>query len=291
MINVYLKTKNFNKEVFLEKFNYLGEFNFDPQEKKTFPLIEISSSQWENKNFSRMKNSFFLAGLEGDSDQLININSKGETVLIGEGFNESLFYLGIKYLRSENEEALVNFGLNSKFENKCLFLDRDGILNIDSGYVKNINEIKIIDEAVPLILWANQNNYLVIVLTNQSGVARGILSFEQAHEINEYLKKEFQQRGGIINDFFICPYHIDGEVKKFSINSIYRKPAPGMLVEAIEKYDIDPCQSYMVGDKSSDKFNFFDCVETFFLEGAYPLVSKNNVFSTHGEILQRLMLK
>ena len=88
-----------------------------------------------------------------DGDE-IKINSNGFIVPESEGLHESLFSLGITYLKDNKEEPIVNFGLNSSFKNKCLFLDRDGILNIDSGYVKNISEIKIIDEAKNLISWA-----------------------------------------------------------------------------------------------------------------------------------------
>ena len=291
MINVYVKTKKFNKETFTKKFNYLGEFNFSPAADDTFPMILITGDQWENKQFLKIKSSFFLASLGTQDNLALNIDSKGEITLKEKGGHGPIFDLGIKYLRNKNEKAVVNFGLSSNFKNKCLFLDRDGILNVDSGYVKDLDEIKIIDKASSLISWANQNNYLVIVLTNQSGVARGMLSMERVHKINEFIKNKFHSLGAIINDFFICPYHIDGVLEQFSINSIYRKPFPGMLINAIEKYNIDPQQSYMVGDKNSDKFYFFDCVETFFLKGKYHLTSKRNVFSTHDEILQRLMVK
>jgi D-sedoheptulose 7-phosphate isomerase len=121
------------------------------------------------------------------------------------------------------------------------FLDRDGTINIDKGYVYKIEDLELIPgviEALKLL----QKKYLLIVVTNQSGVERGYYTKEDVEKFHRYLYYILSKEGVYIDDFYYCPY-LEGEC---------RKPNPGMLLEAAKDWNIDLKNSYMIGDKTSD---------------------------------------
>ena len=135
---------------------------------------------------------------------------------------------------------------------KALFLDRDGVINIDSGYVYKKENFFFLEGIFEIVSYANQNGYLVIVITNQSGIARGFYSENDFYVISKWMKKEFNKNNCKIDDIFYCPYHSKHGKGKYKKNSILRKPSPGMLIMAKEKYDIDMESSILIGDKITD---------------------------------------
>jgi D-glycero-D-manno-heptose 1,7-bisphosphate phosphatase len=137
--------------------------------------------------------------------------------------------------------------------NKCVFFDRDGVLNKDKGYISKVNDIEIFSKVGKAIHECNKNKYLVIIITNQSGIGRGLISLKQLNQIHSYIKKEIKKNKAIINDIFFCPYHPSAGKGKYKRNSYDRKPNPGMLFKAIKKWKIDPKKSFMIGDKVSDR--------------------------------------
>ena len=137
--------------------------------------------------------------------------------------------------------------------NKCVFFDRDGVLNKDKGYISKVNDIEIFSKVGKAIHECNKNKYLVIIITNQSGIGRGLISLEQLNQIHSYIKKEIKKNKAIINDIFFCPFHPTAGKGKYKRNSYDRKPNPGMLFKAIKKWKIDPKKSFMIGDKVSDR--------------------------------------
>ena len=141
----------------------------------------------------------------------------------------------------------------SKSFNKCIFFDRDGVLNKDKGYISKVNDIEIFSKVGQAIHECNKNKYLVIIITNQSGIGRGLISLKQLNQIHSYIKKEIKKNKAIINDIFFCPYHPSAGKGKYKRNSYDRKPNPGMLFKAIKKWKIDPKKSFMIGDKVSDR--------------------------------------
>lgn len=135
---------------------------------------------------------------------------------------------------------------------KCAFLDRDGVINEDRGYISIIQDFKIFPGTAKAIKLLNDNNFLVILITNQAGVGRGLISLKQLEAIHLYLKKIIKKDGGVINDIFFCPYHPIYGLGKYKKNTKDRKPGSGMIKKAIQKWKIDPKKSFMIGDKRTD---------------------------------------
>ncbi len=132
-----------------------------------------------------------------------------------------------------------------RLKSKAIFLDRDGTINIDYGYVYKIDDLELIEGVQEALNIFYNAGYLLIVISNQSGVARGYYSMEECSSFNAALSDKVEKGGAKITDFFICP-HIDED------NCLCRKPKSYMIEEAIERYNIDRGYSYMFGDKASD---------------------------------------
>lgn len=135
---------------------------------------------------------------------------------------------------------------------KCVFLDRDGVINRDLGYVSSISQIQINKNVGKSIRLLNEHGFIVIVVTNQSGVARGYFDESTVWEINQHIMEILAEEGAYIQEFYVCPHLIQGIVKKYAVACDCRKPNPGMLLAAKQKYDIDMAHSYLIGDKSTD---------------------------------------
>ncbi len=138
-------------------------------------------------------------------------------------------------------------------KSKCAFLDRDGVINHDKGYISKISDFKIYPGVGKAINLLNKKKHLVIIITNQSGIGRGLIKINELKKIHKYLKKEIKKDYGKINDIFFCPFHPKFGKGKFKKKSNDRKPGDGMLRKAIKKWKIDPKKSFMIGDKISDK--------------------------------------
>ena len=136
--------------------------------------------------------------------------------------------------------------------NKALFFDRDGTLNIDTHYLHDPADFVWVEGAVDAIRWANERGYLVIVVTNQSGIARGYYDEADVHRLHDWMNAELAVHGARIDAFYYCPHHTDGSVPAYTKSCDCRKPAPGMLLRAIAEHDIDPAGSFLFGDAESD---------------------------------------
>ena len=135
---------------------------------------------------------------------------------------------------------------------KCIFLDRDGNINVEKDYLHKIEEFEFIDGAREAIKIFNDLGYLVVVVTNQSGVARGYYDENSVKTLHEYLQKEVEKIGGHVDGFYYCPHHPEKGVGQYKLNCNCRKPEPGMFLKAQKDFDIDFSSSIMVGDKISD---------------------------------------
>ncbi len=134
---------------------------------------------------------------------------------------------------------------------KALFLDRDGIINVDSGYVHTIDSFVFVDGIFDLCHRAEQSGYLIIVVTNQAGIGRGYYSEGDFLNLTEWMSGQFEKNGVKITKVYFCPYHIDG-IGIYKQASFRRKPNPGMILEACVEHGIDPKQSIIIGDKETD---------------------------------------
>ena len=128
--------------------------------------------------------------------------------------------------------------------NKAVFLDRDGTINIDKNYVYKIEDWQFIDGAIEGLRILQDLGYKLIVITNQSGIARGYYTQEQAKKIFDYMKNELKKDGIIIEEIYYCPH--------LKENCNCRKPKLGLFYKAQKDYNVDFSQSYAIGDKLRD---------------------------------------
>ena len=132
------------------------------------------------------------------------------------------------------------------------FLDRDGVLNVDHGYVHRSDQIDWIPGAIAAVRSLNDLGYRVVVVTNQAGVAHGHYEEEAVHALHAWMRDELAVHGAFIDAFYHCPYHPDGKIERFRLAHIDRKPGPGMILRALADLEIDKERSFLIGDKQSD---------------------------------------
>lgn len=141
--------------------------------------------------------------------------------------------------------------IKGKRMKKAIFLDRDGTLNIDYGYVHEIDNFKFIDGAIDALRELKKMGYMLVLVTNQSGIARGYFSEEQFLQLTEWMDWSLAEQDVDLDGIYYCPHHPEGK-GEYKEDCDCRKPKPGMLLQAIKELKIDPTQSIMVGDKVED---------------------------------------
>jgi D-glycero-D-manno-heptose 1,7-bisphosphate phosphatase len=135
---------------------------------------------------------------------------------------------------------------------RALFLDRDGVINRDGGYVHDPRDIEFVPGIFDLCLHAQECGYLIIVATNQAGVARGYYSEDAVVRLHRWIAEKLEEKGIKITAFYYCPTHPEGLIENYRCESFYRKPNPGMLLKAHAEFCIDMAGSVLIGDKLSD---------------------------------------
>ncbi len=206
------------------------------------------------KNFLKnIKNKF--SSLENDFfKNLINRRQ-----ISGKIYNEFFIDIGIK---KNLKTAIKLLKLNTS--NKAFFLDRDGVINKDTGYVYQKQKFVFNQGVFKALNILNKNKYLVIVITNQSGIGRGYYSKKSFQNITNYILKQCNNNNANIDDTYYCPHHPTEARGKYKINCDCRKPKPGLIRNAILDWSIDTKKSYMIGDKKSDRLAAKKCNITFF---------------------------
>lgn len=129
--------------------------------------------------------------------------------------------------------------------NRAVFIDRDGTINVNYGYINNPNDFKMYPGVAKGIKLLQENGFKIIVITNQSGIARGYFSEKSLEEIHEKMKKELSKEDAGVDAIYHCPHHPDEKCN-------CRKPNPGMLEKAIKDFDIDIENSFIIGDRMLD---------------------------------------
>jgi len=140
----------------------------------------------------------------------------------------------------------------SAIVNRALFLDRDGIINVDHGYVFKSEQFDFVDGIFDLCQQAMAKNYRIFVITNQAGIARGYYSEQDFLRLTDWMKQQFQNQGVIIDDVYYCPHHPTKGVNHYKMLCNCRKPAAGMIINAKNDHQLDLQQSIFIGDKISD---------------------------------------
>ena len=137
---------------------------------------------------------------------------------------------------------------------RAVFLDRDGTLNVEKGYISDIDDIELYPGAAQAVRLLNDAGILAILVTNQTGAARGYYRIEHVHSLNRRVAELLMREAGArLDALYFCPHYKDGIVAEFTMACDCRKPAPGMILRAARDFpDIDLAASFVVGDKATD---------------------------------------
>ena len=153
--------------------------------------------------------------------------------------------------------------------NKALFLDRDGVINKEKNYLYKIEDFEFIDGVFETCRYFQEQGYLIIIITNQAGIARGKYTENDFDILNRWMLKEFQKENVIISKVYHCPHHPD-----FSGECECRKPKPKMILDAKDDFNLDLNKSILVGDKNTD------------IEAGINAGIKNNFLITTGHVIK-----
>ena len=136
--------------------------------------------------------------------------------------------------------------------NKAVFIDRDNTLIEDPGYLADPSAVKLLPGVELAIRSLHQSGFKIVIVTNQSGIARGLLTEETLEAIHGELRRKLGEKGVHLDGIYYCPFHPEGSVEQYTTESDMRKPRPGMLLKAAEDMDIDLAASWMIGDGARD---------------------------------------
>ena len=159
---------------------------------------------------------------------------------------------------------------------KAIFFDRDGTLNEEVHFLHKIEDFVWTEGAIEAIKFCNDHNYLAIVITNQSGVARGYYPEENIMKLHQWMNDQLKGHGAHLDGIYYCPHHPEGIIGKYALKCNCRKPLPGMLLRAEKDFDIDMAKSYLIGDGARD----VECAEAAGVKG---------IRYTGGNLYQALM--
>lgn len=135
---------------------------------------------------------------------------------------------------------------------KAVLLDRDGVIVRDTGYIRSPRELEIIERVPEALILLREAGYLLIVVSNQSGVARGLMTLADCIAIGRELERMLLMRGARLDAQYFCPHHPAEGTGEFRCECFCRKPAPGMLKRAMREWNIDASMSWMIGDNTRD---------------------------------------
>ncbi len=135
---------------------------------------------------------------------------------------------------------------------RAIFLDRDGVINHNHGYVHKRDNFDFIDGIFDLSRCAHEKNYRLVVITNQSGIGRGYFSEHQFHRLTDWMCQQFTSIGAPITRVYFSPYHLTAGLGRYKRDDFSRKPHPGMILQAKEDLSLDLKRSVLIGDKVSD---------------------------------------
>ena len=134
----------------------------------------------------------------------------------------------------------------------ALFLDRDGVINEEVGYLHRMEDVRFVPGIVALVQTANRLGMFVCVVTNQAGIGRGLYTEEQFQQLMQAMRAELSSQGAAIDAVYHSPFHPEHGLGEFCRETDCRKPRPGMLLRAAREHGLDPARSVMVGDRCSD---------------------------------------
>ncbi|RKX17727.1 MAG: hypothetical protein DRP51_10385, partial [Candidatus Zixiibacteriota bacterium] len=167
-------------------------------------------------------------------------------------------------------------------EKKAIFIDRDGTLIKEKNFLCNPDEVEPEENSIEALKIAKEAGFKIIVVSNQSGVARGYFDEETVSRINQRVYDLFAQGGAEIDQFLYCPHLKNAKLPTYNIDCNCRKPAPGMVEKAIEQFNINPFKSFVIGDKLAD-------VKLGFVVGSKSILVRTGYGQKQEKILQKTM--
>ena len=167
--------------------------------------------------------------------------------VIGKYFND--FFIDIGSLRKLSD-IKKNY---EQIKNNCFFLDRDGVINKENGYIKDYKDFIFLKGVHEAIKYLNNKKFIVIIITNQAAVGKGIISEEKLNLIHNKMMNNLHRKNAYIDDIYYAPYFKNSKIRKYRKNKYDRKPNIGMFLKAIKKWNIDTSSSYFIGDKITDR--------------------------------------
>lgn len=142
---------------------------------------------------------------------------------------------------------------------KAVFLDRDGTIIEEKNYLRDPEQVVLISGAAKAISLLSQQGFFIVMVSNQSGVARGYFSEEDVIRVNRHVQELLLAQGATIDAMYYCPHHLDGIIPEYRIDCACRKPKPGMGIRASQEYALDLSKSVMIGDKKVDVEFAYNC--------------------------------
>jgi len=142
--------------------------------------------------------------------------------------------------------------VNSEKFKRAVFIDRDGVINKEVEYLVDVSDFELLSQSAKAIRLLNQSDFLSIVVTNQSAVARGFCDISDIHAINKNMEIELDRQGAYLDAIYVCPCHKEGVNPKYKRDCNDRKPNLGMLEKSRNKFNLDLKQCYIVGDTTTD---------------------------------------
>ena len=241
-IGVALKTSFEHKNCLSYKINSKKIIISFKKNKKRKKLICGGIYYLNKKVIKKLKKQ----NLDIDKDIILN-HLKSKKKITAKIYDRSFIDIGSKI----SLKKASNF-IKKNIKKPCVFLDRDGVINKDLGYVHKPTQIKWNKNIFKAIKYLNDKNIRVIILTNQAGIAKGIFKEKDFFILTNWISKEFIKRGCFIDYTYHCPFHPMAKIKKFKKKSIYRKPGNGMLEKAFKDWEIIRNKSILIGDKEID---------------------------------------
>jgi D-glycero-D-manno-heptose 1,7-bisphosphate phosphatase len=234
--------------------------NINYKSNKLLSNLKINKN---NKICNSKKNKSMYAGISIlDKKKLLSLNlHKNEFISFENDIIEKFIFKGELYgisinnffidIGTKNNLKEANKNFVKKISEKCCFFDRDNTLIYDKGYTYKINDLKWKNGAIKAIKYLNSKGYKVIIITNQSGIGRGYFKESDLNKFHNEMNRRLNKEKANIDEFFYCPYSIHGKGKYKKI-SVDRKPNNGMLIKAINKWNIDIKKSIMIGNSHTD---------------------------------------
>ena len=263
---VYDKIKSF----FLSFYNNLNNskaivvgLTFDFNNNKLYTIDD--NYKITKDNIQNPLSGYSISNLIVYDNKVFEYNESFNLV-IDEAFNNGNLYGIPLYIPDANKKV-----------NKALFLDRDGVLMEDVGYIGEVDRVKIKKEFTDIVKYANEKNYITIVTTNQAGVSYNYYTNDDVKNVHNYLYEEYKKHDAIIDDFYYCPYHIKGNVEEYKLLSVLRKPEAAMHLSACKKYNIDLTSSFMIGDRDSDIVKIPFLKTLLIKTDVYDIVNVDNI--------------